>query len=163
MCGAAAGVAAAFGAPVGGLLFVLEEAASFWWVPSPLSPAAAFTLESHEASFIRIVCSPRVFVSSPHYCSPHRFQSLTWRTFFCAMVATYVLDFFMSGISDAGSGCAWGQLCQNGILTFGDFNCQVRPRAVACLLIYLVRVCVRSRATRGRSCRCVCVRVSKLW
>lgn len=80
VCGAGAGVAAAFNAPVGGVLFSYEESASFW----------------------------------------HR--SLTWRALFCSMVAAYVIDVFLSGITN---GAQWGQLSSPGMFNFGLFDGQI--------------------------------------
>eukprot|EP01113_Clastostelium_recurvatum_P038604 TRINITY_DN5794_c0_g1_i4.p1 TRINITY_DN5794_c0_g1~~TRINITY_DN5794_c0_g1_i4.p1 ORF type:complete len:822 (-),score=207.35 TRINITY_DN5794_c0_g1_i4:223-2688(-) len=68
--GAATGMAAAFGAPIGGVLFSIEEASSFWS------------------------------------------RQLTWRTFFCCMIATFTVNFLLQGFGTV-------DIHDSGLLTFG--------------------------------------------
>jgi chloride channel 7 len=81
VCGSAAGVAAAFGAPIGGVLFAVEEGASFWY------------------------------------------KKLTWQSFFCAIVAAYTIDVFLSGLGVPGQQAgSWGTLGTPGMFSFGSFS-----------------------------------------
>uniref|UniRef100_A0A8C3G8L5 Chloride channel protein n=1 Tax=Cyclopterus lumpus TaxID=8103 RepID=A0A8C3G8L5_CYCLU len=91
--GAAAGVAAAFGAPIGGTLFSLEEGSSFW------NQALTWKVVRHLFSFLS-------------------FCYILFQLF-CSMSATFTLNFFRSGINFN----KWGSFQLPGLLNFGEFKC----------------------------------------
>uniref|UniRef100_A0A8C5SCV3 Chloride channel protein n=1 Tax=Laticauda laticaudata TaxID=8630 RepID=A0A8C5SCV3_LATLA len=93
--GAAAGVAAAFGAPIGGMLFSLEEGSSFW-----------------NQGLTWKVVRPNSQLSPP-------WVWLVDQDLFCSMSATFTLNFFRSGIQFG----SWGSFQLPGLLNFGEFKC----------------------------------------
>ena len=108
--GAAAGVAAAFGAPIGGLLFSLEEGASFWnqkltW-RNWFHFFEIFLIRTHEKfGILYLEWIFEVWKSEK-------------RTLFATMVSSYTLNFFLSGVKGQ-----WGTFYSMGLLNFGIFEC----------------------------------------
>lgn len=103
VCGAAAGVSAAFGAPIGGLLFALEEAASFWnqsliWRTLFASIVSSFTLN--------------VVLSTYHGMETSTYHGLFNLGEFEALPFKYfeLPIFIMMGIFGGLSGALWNSL-----------------------------------------------------
>uniref|UniRef100_A0A8C7JTW9 Chloride channel protein n=1 Tax=Oncorhynchus kisutch TaxID=8019 RepID=A0A8C7JTW9_ONCKI len=100
--GAAAGVAAAFGAPIGGTLFSLEEGSSFW----------------NQALTWKVV-GQRSQTETHANTRTHRLFFCHCQSLFCSMSATFTLNFFRSGINYN----KWGSFQLPGLLNFGEFKC----------------------------------------
>ena len=114
--GAAAGVSAAFGAPIGGVLFALEEVglpaaatgSRFLVVVGPLPPVLSWLA-------FQLIWWCRLQGASFWN------QLLTWRIFFASMTATFTLNILLSGLKTAQWG-AHPQRCSQPGLHFGPWR-----------------------------------------
>ena len=79
-CGAAAGVAAAFGAPVGGIIFVLEEGATFLTTPLIFMLLLSSTFSFLSLNLLESLTSPESYKSGSYrgFLSFGPFESSEW-------------------------------------------------------------------------------------
>ena len=100
-CGAAAGVAAAFGAPIGGVMFSLEEGCSFW----------------NQLLTWRIVS---LIATIPVRCILKAIRFTSFVQLFCSSCAAFTLNFFLS----LSNGKDFGFLSFGtpGLVDFGTFG-----------------------------------------
>ena len=83
----------------------------------------------------------------------HRFQSLTWRAFFAAIISAYVTDMALSYIY----GGTFGRLTKSGMFSFGDYGPAGDGSAfqVYEIPVFIVRGlsgCAPPQFVRGDSC-----------
>ena len=127
--GAAAGVAAAFGAPIGGVLFSLEGGCSFW----------------NQLLTWRTVCSMVVLpgILSAQFVT----QSIFCTQLFCSFCATFSLNFFMS--VSQGNRIGHIQLGSPGLVNFGTFGTVCMVLILQCILraILCIDKCLQEEGT----------------